>query len=97
VEAVPLRTHPHVGCRDGAISGVLVTDSGTGAGISVGDTAVAIVWPLGFSAVRIDGVMHLLDGTGTPVAREGDQIRLAGGYGVEPGVWFGCDVTKTPS
>jgi len=38
-----------------------------------------IVWPYGYVATEVDGVVTVFDGNGEPVARVGDELELGGG------------------
>ena len=49
-----------------------------------------VMWPPGFSATRDLGGLTLLDESGRPVAKVGDRVRVPGGAGGEPGVWYAC-------
>lgn len=46
-----------------------------------GGGTTAVIWPADHSAVvDVDGRLHLLDATGTAVARDGDEVSMGGGY-----------------
>jgi hypothetical protein len=82
------------GCLHGATSGFMTEEARSGLGIRSGGRLIAVVWPAGYSAVRIDGVDHLLDHAGQVVARDGDHIRLGGGLGTQGDVWHTCGTVE---
>jgi hypothetical protein len=58
--------------------GDLLADPGSGVAIETGTERVAIVWPSGYHARTVAGVVEILDDSGAVVARTGVPIRLEG-------------------
>ena len=47
------------------------------------------MWPFGYSARLVDGVIELVDGSAKFVAREGDTVEVGGGFGAN-GLFYAC-------
>jgi len=81
-EAVPLLTQPspHPGevCLAARISGVLTADPTYGLGLWRNGAVRGILWPHGYSARYELGGIVLINPSGRIVAREGDDVVMAG-------------------
>ena len=61
------------------LTGTLTAQSGC-LGVSTGpDSFVHVVWPAGYSLAEADGETWLVDDSGNPVAKTGDEIEMGGG------------------
>ncbi len=70
--------------------GTLVPDPRSGLAIAAPTgERTPVMWPFGYSARLVDGVIELLDDAGTFVAREGDAVEMGGGLGPN-GFFFAC-------
>jgi hypothetical protein len=90
---VPTRGAPAGGviaCMDALAGGTIVDDPRWGTALAQDDgIRMQVVWPAGYAARRIDGVLELLDESGHVVARAGDRVLVAGGMGAGQ-AWFAC-------
>jgi hypothetical protein len=80
---VAIRTldRPYTVCDTAAIRGTLVADPTYGLALDTPGHREGTVWPYGYSARRESGTIVLVDSSGDVVAREGDDILAAGGFG----------------
>ena len=76
-------SEPSDECNMARISGVLTRNAESGLGLRETEAFVrGVVWPFWYSARRDpSGVVVLIDRSGQIVAREGDLLEMAGGYG----------------
>lgn len=91
-ESIALLTEPAPAqaCMGALAQGTLVPDPRSGLGIvSPGGERTPVMWPFGYSARLVDGVIELVDNTGTFVAREGDTVAIGGGFGGN-GLFYAC-------
>ncbi len=92
---------PGIVCNAARVGGTLVPDPSFGVGLQNGDRRDGAVWPNGYSARRVNGVIELLDPSGAVVARQGDHILAAGGgYVTAGGVQVqdvDCSIQVNPS
>jgi hypothetical protein len=93
-QQIALRTQPPAGpnqaCMEALATGRLAADARAGLAIRAGTDVIPVVWPNGYTAWLTDSGIVLLDATGRPIAREGDQVALGGGFGAD-GFWYPCD------
>lgn len=93
--AIPLPTSPPntTGfCRLAGGGGLLAPHPDTVLGVagSVTGNVLPIIWPHGYTARRDDdGTVVLLDPAGQVVARQGDRVSFAGGFGND-GIFHAC-------
>ena len=98
------RPGPDGACFEALGGGVLARNSRTGLGFAgyARSTEGDVIWPFGYSARIEDGLAVLVDAAGRIVAREGDPLRLSGGFidtddfvfaacGIDP--WVGTPLT----
>ena len=100
-QAFPIRTaaqQPQA-CMDALMGGKLTKSVASGLSVTSADgKSTPVEWPFRYSAIQLDGRVHLLDETGKVVATEGDEITVGGGFGNN--LWFACapvTVTKAAS
>lgn len=74
---------------DALARGTLVPDPRTGLGLANGAERTPVMWPFGYSARLVDGVIELVDGSARFVAREGDAVEVGGGFGAN-GLFYAC-------
>jgi hypothetical protein len=89
-----VRTDPFTpGCHTFSTSGMLIPHAESGTAIVedgvAGGRTLPVLWPDGFAARRVLGVIEVLDQDGRVIARTGQSYVFAGGYG-ENG-WRGCE------
>ena len=78
-------------CNMARVSGILAVDSQVGVGLADGNGVVRrVIWPFGYSARREQAGVVLIDDTGRIVAREGQRIETAGGFGGADDVAYPC-------
>jgi hypothetical protein len=70
------------------ITGTLVRHPESGLVLRTRDREVPVEWPFGYTAREQPGGVELLDESGTVVAREGDEVALAGGAVGRDGAGF---------
>ncbi|HEX5827874.1 MAG TPA: hypothetical protein VFY23_10160 [Candidatus Limnocylindrales bacterium] len=82
----PRGMQPVLACPPAGLAGTLRRDARTGLTID----GYTLVWPHDYSATLDGDVAVLLDDRGDPVAREGDVIRVAGGFATPGGLFDVC-------
>lgn len=81
---------PAQGCDDALAQGTLVPDPRSGLALASGNgERTPVMWPFGYSARLVDGVIELVDSSGALVAREGDMVQMGGGFGAS-GLFYSC-------
>lgn len=74
-----------------AIIGVLVPEPAYGLGLrNEAGRIVGVIWPFGYSARRDEAGTILFNRLGRPVAREGDNVQMAGWIDSRDGVVHPC-------
>jgi hypothetical protein len=84
-------------CPAARIGGRLVGDTEWGLALENAGNRSGAIWPHGYSARRIAGIVHLVDAQGNDIAHEGDLIH-AGGSSDDDGtarVCFGITVEQS--
>ncbi len=76
-------------CMQARGGGILVADPRSGLGFSRGERLIHVYWPHGYAARLEADRLALVDPEGKVVARVGDTIGTAGGYGAD-GEWIVC-------
>lgn|SRR5512146_78127 len=91
---VSIQTRPSAAqvCEAGRVSGMLVADPTYGLALDRSGKTSGAIWPSGYSARRMSGVVVLVGPTGSIVAREGDQIVAAGAAGPDGTYEVECDL-----
>lgn len=84
---------PTDACRSALGGGILVADSRSGLGFSSGERLIRVYWPFGYAARLEADRLALVDPEGQIVARVGDTIGTAGGYGAD-GEWIVCPASS---
>ncbi len=94
---VALRTQsaPTDHCDDGLFGGTLEVSATSGLAVRGTDgrgQLADVLWPYGYSAIRDGTGIVLRDASGNEIARQGETITMAGGFGAD-GVWAACPGT----
>jgi hypothetical protein len=77
-------------CMDALASGELVADARWGVALGqVDGPTIQVMWPAGYSARQMAGMIELLDERGVVVARVGDAVTIGGGFGAG-NAWWAC-------
>ena len=102
--AIWTRPQPDTGCLQARVGGTLVADPDSGLAFEgvAGSPNKPTLWPYGWSARRENGVILLVDPSGSVRAREGDVILASGGNSSDPkggnvSVSVDCAIRVNPS
>jgi hypothetical protein len=92
--ALAIRTDPFTpACHTSFTTGTLISDDDAGTAIvedgSSGTRTLPVLWPEGFTARRLFGVVEVYNQDGEQLARTGQKYKLLGGY--DEAGWRGCD------
>ncbi len=95
---VAIRTHsqPNEVCASARVGGTVVGDPTFGLALENPGYRQGVIWPYGFSAQRVAGVIVLIDPSGKIIAHEGDRILAAGGAATDNEVDVECDIQVNP-
>ena len=94
--SVTIRTGSKGGaCALAAVGGVLIGDTSAGLAFRGPNGNVPVVFPYGYTARRVGGVVFLIDPVGRVVAREGDEVRGAGAFASDR-VFLQCGLVVIP-
>lgn len=77
-------------CPQALISGTLVDDAGTLSIETAPGHAARVVWPDGVTASQTGSGLALIGFFGQTIAREGDVVRMGGGYTSGDAAFVGC-------
>jgi hypothetical protein len=75
-------------CMDALLGGTLARHPQSGLGVVNDGEQMPVEWPFRYSARIVEGRVILFDETGKPVAAEGDEITVGGGFGNQ--FWHAC-------
>ena len=102
--AIWTRAQPDTGCLQARVGGTLLADPNSGLAFKgiAGSPNKPAWWPYGWSARRENGVILLVDPSGSVRAREGDEILASGGNssdvnGENVSVSVQCAIQVNPS
>jgi hypothetical protein len=81
--AIQTQSRPAGICAGVPVRGMVVVDQTWGLALLAKDETgnphkYGVVWPHGYSARRVQGIVYLLGSAGTVVAREGDTVVFEG-------------------
>lgn len=82
-------------CALARVGGVLVEDPKSGLAFKWDGANMPVVFPYGYTARRVGGVVFLIDPSGRVVGREGDEVHGGGAYGPDR-VFVQCGLVVTP-
>lgn len=82
-------------CALASVGGVLVGDPQSGLAFKSDRGNMPVVFPYGYTARRVGGVVFLIDPAGLVVGREGDEVHGGGAYGPDR-VFVQCELVVTP-